>query len=110
MNCVQISASESPFLLIISHSNRVYYKSGKLQYLSSTDMQKITSAINLNQKQVLARMEEPRQDDQPQILEWEKAIDKYLYPVNLSNYKDAKNFPNYFLLDIAGDKDSTRKF
>lgn len=77
--------------------------------LSSTDMQKITSSINLTQTQVLNK-DEPRQVEARQVLEWEKALGKYLYAVNLAKYKDAKNFPKYFKLSLVGDKDSTRQF
>ncbi len=77
--------------------------------LSSIDMQNVASALNLNQTQVSTRTE-PCRAETRQALEWEKALDKYLYPVNLSRYIDAEKFPNYFKLNIGGDKDSTRQF
>lgn len=77
--------------------------------LSSGDMQKIVSAINLNHAQVQTR-DEPGQVEARQVLEWEKALDKYRYPVDLAQYVDAKKFPNHFKLNILGDKDSTRQF
>jgi len=41
---------------------------------------------------------------------WIKALNSYSYPVNLSCYENSNRFPNYFEMDITGDRDSTIAF
>jgi len=41
---------------------------------------------------------------------WIKALNGYFYPVNLSCYENSNRFPNYFEMEITGDRDSTIAF
>ena len=41
---------------------------------------------------------------------WITALSKYSYPVTLSDYKRAGEFPGYFTRDIPGDRGSTMEF
>jgi len=41
---------------------------------------------------------------------WMNTLTKYRYPVNLSNYCGAHNFPNHFKQNIIGDRETTIKF
>ena len=41
---------------------------------------------------------------------WSTALSRYRYPVRLSDYKRASEFPGYFRRDISGDRASTIDF
>jgi len=41
---------------------------------------------------------------------WVNALKNYSYPVNLAEYKSARDFPNFFNRQIEGDRDSTMLF
>lgn len=41
---------------------------------------------------------------------WERALGAYSYPVDLRGYINAKSFPGFFEVDIAGDRESTIAF
>ena len=41
---------------------------------------------------------------------WRRALDLYRYFVDLARYEYAREFPNYFIRQIPGNRDSTRLF
>jgi len=41
---------------------------------------------------------------------WMEALSSYSYPVDLSCYENGNRFPNHFLREIGGDRDSTIEF
>lgn len=41
---------------------------------------------------------------------WKRALDHYWYPVDLTDYQRAKEFPGFFRMRIRGDRESTVAF
>jgi hypothetical protein len=41
---------------------------------------------------------------------WQRALDDYLYPVNLACYRNANLFPGFCEMNINGDRPSTVDF
>jgi hypothetical protein len=44
------------------------------------------------------------------VKSWQKALEAYSYPVDLTKYRNAKQFPGFFNTKITGDRASTMDF